>query len=354
MSTGKIYLGTSVALMAGCVMAALQPTDGMADPAEFAINDGRIIKFANPLPRMKCGKIKCGTYNNPELSLPGLLTTSDPELGMFLQKMRETIMANRRLLFIDGKVVVCNHNWIRDHVQQMKGWMHWEYDPLSFLQLIIDTQRRDGQFFELVKQMDDRHWAMVDEDCRVLCARCSGTSVFHDFDRRVLEHCTENHCVGNDANVGASTNKANALDAFLAELCELFLALEGAVRIEGVVAEEVLRPAKVAERRLLDTSSVSVVERLLDGFFELPAFRALDAVFRKNAFESLLEVCAMGVHRVEHVALPFTDFYDYGTDDCLGVSVCKRTVDEVLLHVDNDEVFFWIHFLVLVKEFDGA
>ena len=155
---------------AGCALGATRATPGgeLSDPLNFTINAGREIRFANPLPRMRCGNAECGTYNNMELSLPGLLTTSDPELGVFLQKMRETIMANRRLLFIDGKVVVCNHNWIRDHVQQMKGWMHWEYDTLSFLQFIIDTQRRDGQFFELVKQIDDRHWAMVDEDCRVL------------------------------------------------------------------------------------------------------------------------------------------------------------------------------------------
>ena len=114
---------------------------------------------------MRCGNVKCGTYNNMELSLPGVLTTSDARLGMFLQKMRETIMANRRLVFVDGRVIVCNLNWIRDHVQEMKGWMHWEYDPVSFLQFIIDTQRPDGQFFELVKQMDDRHWKMVDENC---------------------------------------------------------------------------------------------------------------------------------------------------------------------------------------------
>ena len=140
----------------------------VACAAMFALTPGTAaeIEFANPLPRMRCGKAACGTYNNYELSLPGVLTTSDPKLGVFLQKMRETIMANRRLLFIDGKTLVCNHNWIRDHVQQMKGWRHWEYDPLSFLQFIIDTQRADGQFFELVKQMDDRHWAMVDEDCR--------------------------------------------------------------------------------------------------------------------------------------------------------------------------------------------
>ena len=126
------------------------------------------IAFENPLPRYFCNAKKCGNYNNPEFSLPGVVTTSDAELGNFLQRMREIIMANRRLLFIDGKVIVCNHNWFRDHVHQMKGWMHWEYDPLSFLQFIIDTQRADGQFFELVKQIDDRHWAKVDEDCRVM------------------------------------------------------------------------------------------------------------------------------------------------------------------------------------------
>ena len=37
----------------------------------------------------------------------------------------------------------------------MKGWKHWEYEPLSFLQFIIDTQRVDGQFFELGKQCAD-------------------------------------------------------------------------------------------------------------------------------------------------------------------------------------------------------
>ena len=107
------------------------------------MNTAHIVEFEHPLPRMLCDGIQCGLYNNPELSLPGVLTTTDSRLGAFLQRLRETIMANRRLLFVDGKVIVCNHNWIRDHVQQMKGWMHWEYDPFSFLQFIIDTQRAD-------------------------------------------------------------------------------------------------------------------------------------------------------------------------------------------------------------------
>ena len=148
-------------MMAGFALAALPTKFALPDPAQLRMNAGRVIQFEHPLPRMRCGNVKCGTYNNAELSLPGVLTTSDSRLGMFLQKLRETIMSNRRLVFVDGKVLMCNHNWIRDHVHQMKGWRHWERDPLSFLQFIIDTQRADGQFFELLKQMDDCHWAMV-------------------------------------------------------------------------------------------------------------------------------------------------------------------------------------------------
>ena len=153
----------AIAIVAGCRTPEppAEWDDRLPDPATLKINEGRKIKFAYPLPRMMCGDVRCGTYNNMELSLPGVLTTSDCRLGMFLQKLRETIMANRRLVFVDGRVLMCNHNWIRDHVHQMKGWRHWEYDPLSFLQLIIDTQRKDGQYFELLKQMDDFHWDMV-------------------------------------------------------------------------------------------------------------------------------------------------------------------------------------------------
>ena len=148
--------------------AASLVEDPMPDPAGLAINRGRMIPFEHPLPRMKNGKAACGLYNNPEWSVPGLLSAQDSRLGLFLQRLRETITANRRLLFIDGKVIVCNHNWIRDHVQQMKGWMHWERDPLTFLQFIIDTQRPDGQYYELVKQLDDVHWKFVPRDCRIL------------------------------------------------------------------------------------------------------------------------------------------------------------------------------------------
>lgn len=59
-------------------------------------------------------------------------------------------------------------NWIRDHVHVMKAMRHWEYDLKSFLDFIIETQREDGQFYELIKQVDDKHWSFVNEDCYVM------------------------------------------------------------------------------------------------------------------------------------------------------------------------------------------
>ena len=97
-----------------------------------------------------------------------MLTAQGKDIGFFMKTLRDVVAANRRLIFLDGKAIVCNHNWIRDHAHQMKGWCHWERDCLSFLQLIIDTQRADGMFYELVKQLDDGHWTMVDDTSRVL------------------------------------------------------------------------------------------------------------------------------------------------------------------------------------------
>ncbi len=109
-----------------------------------------------------------GTYNNMELALPSVLTTTDPRLGLFMHTLRSNIYAGRTLVFIDGKFLMCDKNWIRDHVHVMKAMRHWEYNLDSFLDFIIATQREDGQFYELIKQYDDFHWKMVNEDCRVM------------------------------------------------------------------------------------------------------------------------------------------------------------------------------------------
>ena len=127
-----------------------------------------MVEFRHRLPAMKVDGVHYnGTYNNRELGLPSILTTSDPELGLFLHNLRCNIFQERTLIFIDGKILSTGKNWIRDHVHIMKAMKHWEYDPGSFLDFIIGTQRADGQFFELIKQMDDVHWSFVNEDCRV-------------------------------------------------------------------------------------------------------------------------------------------------------------------------------------------
>lgn len=127
-----------------------------------------MIEFKHKLPSMNIDGKKNGTYNNVELGLPSILTTKDSELGMFIKNLRTNIFDDRSLIFIDGKILVCNKNWIRDYVHVMKAMRHWEYNLNSFLDFIIDTQRDDGQFYELIKQYDDYHWTFVNEDCYVM------------------------------------------------------------------------------------------------------------------------------------------------------------------------------------------
>ena len=127
-----------------------------------------MIEFRHKLPSMHIGGKRNGTYNNYEVSFPSVMTTLDPRLGLFMYQLRRAIYCDRSLIFIDGKILVVCKNWIRDHVHVMKATRHWEHDLASFLNFIIETQREDGQFYELIKQQDDTHWTTVDADCRVM------------------------------------------------------------------------------------------------------------------------------------------------------------------------------------------
>lgn len=126
-----------------------------------------MIEFEHKLPSMNIEGRHNGTYNNIELGFPSILTTTDPKLGLFMKDLRSSILKERSLVFIDGKVLLCNINWIRDHVHVTKAMRHWEHDFGKFINFIIDTQRADGQFYELIKQYDDYHWKKVNEDCVV-------------------------------------------------------------------------------------------------------------------------------------------------------------------------------------------
>lgn len=127
-----------------------------------------MINFEHKLPSMNIEGRHNGTYNNHELGFPSILTTRDAKLGLFLKALRNSILSERSLVFIDGKILLCDKNWIRDHVHITKAMRHWEQRFGDFLDFIIATQREDGQFYELIKQYDDEHWKMVNEDCYVL------------------------------------------------------------------------------------------------------------------------------------------------------------------------------------------
>lgn len=126
------------------------------------------IEFQHKLPAMHITPAGNGTYNNYELGYPSILTTTDPDLGLMMQALRNSIFKDRRLVFVSDRTLTCCNNWIRDHVHVMKGSCHWEYDLLSFLDFIIEHQRADGCYFELIKQMDDKHWSFVNEDCSLM------------------------------------------------------------------------------------------------------------------------------------------------------------------------------------------
>ena len=94
-----------------------------------------MIEFQHKLPTRYADGRNCGTYNNRELGFPSILTTHDPDLGLFMHQLRTNIYADRSLVFIDGKILMTDKNWIRDHVHVMKAMRHWEYDLASFLNL---------------------------------------------------------------------------------------------------------------------------------------------------------------------------------------------------------------------------
>ena len=102
-----------------------------------------------------------GTYNMVESGFPAMMSASDPQLGKMIFSLRKTIYGDRRLLFVDQRVMMACINWIRDHVHEMKGFMHWEHDILSFYQFFLDHQSPEGWYYELIKQLDDPHWRFV-------------------------------------------------------------------------------------------------------------------------------------------------------------------------------------------------
>ena len=127
-----------------------------------------MIEFDYKLPSLNINGRQNGTYNNEEMALPCVLTTETAKPGKFLRLLHDELCHERKLVFIDGKVLMCNKNWIRDHVHIMKGFKHFDYDLKSYLEFTLQTQHEKGYFYELIKQMDDYHWTFVDDSHYVL------------------------------------------------------------------------------------------------------------------------------------------------------------------------------------------
>ena len=57
-----------------------------------------MIEFKHKLPAMNIDGKENGTYNNIELGFPSVMTTLDPELGLFIRQLRNSINDERALL----------------------------------------------------------------------------------------------------------------------------------------------------------------------------------------------------------------------------------------------------------------
>ena len=159
--------------MIGCALAACALAAGAGVAAApflegYSLNEGRRVAFTQALPRMRearTGKT-CGRFNNKDLAMPGVLTTGDPTWGDFLHLLRNTINGERSLVFVDGRKMMVNKNWIRDHVHVLKAMRHWEYDYAGYVDFTLAHQRADGCILELVKQADDSHWRYAAPESR--------------------------------------------------------------------------------------------------------------------------------------------------------------------------------------------
>lgn len=129
-----------------------------------AINEGSVIPFEHALPSQNVDGRHNGTYNNIELAIPGVLTTQDTDLGMMMKWLRDNVQSGRHTVFVEGEAIPVYKNWIRDHVHTMKAFRHWEHNLRAYLDFTLTYQRADGSYYELIKQMDDPHWAYVAED----------------------------------------------------------------------------------------------------------------------------------------------------------------------------------------------
>lgn len=86
-----------------------------------------------------------------------MTTCHDHPLTLLFSMCRAAIESNNRVLMVGDRLVRVNMNWIRDHILAMKSFRYFEPDLTSFQDLILESQTRDGFFFELIAPLTDVH-----------------------------------------------------------------------------------------------------------------------------------------------------------------------------------------------------
>ncbi len=116
-----------------------------------------------------------GDYNLGEFGTPCLISNNDDgkklisndpvindSFAVFMMHLRRIIARDRRSIYIGGKRLTANINWLRDHIHEMKGFKHWEYDLKSYLDFMIKNQHESGFFYEITCIGDNFHTKTVD------------------------------------------------------------------------------------------------------------------------------------------------------------------------------------------------
>lgn len=116
-----------------------------------------------------------GDYNLGEFGTPCLISNNDDgkklisndpvindSFAVFMMHLRRIIARDRRSIYIGGKRLTANINWLRDHIHEMKGYKHWEYDLKSYLDFMIKNQHESGFFYEITCIGDNFHTKSVD------------------------------------------------------------------------------------------------------------------------------------------------------------------------------------------------
>jgi len=113
---------------------------------------------------------KNNDYNLGEMGIPCMLTSADeghklatkdrniyPSWARFMLLLRQTVAKDRRVFLINGRPIVCCINWLRDHIHEMKGYKHWEYDLKNYLTFMASHQHESGFFYEITACSDNSH-----------------------------------------------------------------------------------------------------------------------------------------------------------------------------------------------------